>query len=112
MTARRPWLRMAGLALGAIAFLFPFYYMIVGSLQKKSDTSLGGALPDPGNLSLDNYREINAAIDGAKTLVWNGPLGAFELAPFDAATLATLTDPNAPDDAADPSPAMLTRNAS
>ncbi|WP_043345217.1 phosphoglycerate kinase [Methylobacterium sp. B1] len=32
--------------------------------------------------------EINAAIDGAKTLVWNGPLGAFELTPFDAATVA------------------------
>jgi phosphoglycerate kinase len=32
--------------------------------------------------------EINTAIDGAKTLVWNGPLGAFELAPFDAATVA------------------------
>lgn len=32
--------------------------------------------------------EINAAVDGAKTLVWNGPLGAFELAPFDAATVA------------------------
>jgi phosphoglycerate kinase len=32
--------------------------------------------------------EIDAAIDGAKTLVWNGPLGAFELAPFDASTVA------------------------
>ena len=31
---------------------------------------------------------------------------------FDAGTLATLVDPNAPDDAADPSPAMLTRNFS
>ncbi|MEL6318748.1 MAG: phosphoglycerate kinase, partial [Pseudomonadota bacterium] len=31
---------------------------------------------------------IKARIDGAKTLVWNGPLGAFELAPFDAATVA------------------------
>ena len=31
---------------------------------------------------------INAAFDGARTLVWNGPLGAFELPPFDAATLA------------------------
>ena len=29
---------------------------------------------------------------------------------FDAATLASLADPNAPDDAADPSPVMLTRN--
>ncbi|KQP04124.1 phosphoglycerate kinase [Methylobacterium sp. Leaf99] len=32
--------------------------------------------------------EINAAIDTAATLVWNGPLGAFELTPFDAATVA------------------------
>lgn len=32
--------------------------------------------------------EVNAIIDGAKTLVWNGPFGAFELTPFDAATVA------------------------
>ncbi len=32
--------------------------------------------------------EIEAAIDEAATLVWNGPLGAFELTPFDAATVA------------------------
>jgi phosphoglycerate kinase len=31
---------------------------------------------------------IGAAIDTAKTLIWNGPLGAFEIAPFDAATNA------------------------
>ncbi|MBO0905594.1 phosphoglycerate kinase [Jiella sonneratiae] len=31
---------------------------------------------------------IEACFDGAKTLVWNGPLGAFEIAPFDAATAA------------------------
>jgi len=31
---------------------------------------------------------INAWIDKAKTLVWNGPLGAFEIPPFDRATLA------------------------
>ena len=30
---------------------------------------------------------IKAAFDAAKTLVWNGPLGAFELTPFDAATV-------------------------
>lgn len=27
------------------------------------------------------------AIDGAKTLIWNGPLGAFEIAPFDTSTV-------------------------
>jgi phosphoglycerate kinase len=31
---------------------------------------------------------VNKAFDGAATLVWNGPLGAFEIAPFDAATVA------------------------
>jgi phosphoglycerate kinase len=31
---------------------------------------------------------IAAVLDRAKTLVWNGPLGAFEIPPFDAATTA------------------------
>ncbi|RLP26292.1 phosphoglycerate kinase [Mesorhizobium sp. YM1C-6-2] len=31
---------------------------------------------------------INDWIDRANTLVWNGPLGAFEIAPFDKATVA------------------------
>ena len=31
---------------------------------------------------------ITIAMDAAKTLVWNGPLGAFEIEPFDKATVA------------------------
>jgi phosphoglycerate kinase len=31
---------------------------------------------------------VKSKIDAAKTLVWNGPLGAFEIAPFDIATVA------------------------
>lgn len=31
--------------------------------------------------------EILAALEGLKTLIWNGPLGAFEIAPFDIATM-------------------------
>jgi phosphoglycerate kinase len=31
---------------------------------------------------------VTDRIDRAATLVWNGPLGAFEIAPFDAATVA------------------------
>ena len=34
----------------------------------------------------DTVARIKAAFDGAKTLVWNGPLGAFEIPPFNAAT--------------------------
>ena len=36
----------------------------------------------------DTVARINAAFDAAKTIVWNGPLGAFELTPFDMATVA------------------------
>jgi len=36
----------------------------------------------------DAVKQISAWIEKAKTLVWNGPLGAFELTPFDTATVA------------------------
>jgi phosphoglycerate kinase len=32
--------------------------------------------------------ELSARFEAARTVVWNGPLGAFETAPFDAATVA------------------------
>lgn len=36
----------------------------------------------------NSVARICAAFDEAETLIWNGPLGAFEIAPFDAATNA------------------------
>jgi len=39
---------------------------------------------DVGPKSVDRVR---AAFDDAKTVVWNGPLGAFELSPFDRGTV-------------------------
>jgi phosphoglycerate kinase len=44
-----------------------------------------GMILDVGPLSIDRVR---SAIDDAQTLVWNGPLGAFEIEPFDRATVA------------------------
>lgn len=44
-----------------------------------------GMILDVGPQSVDR---IKAAIDDARTLVWNGPLGAFEFPPFDAGTMA------------------------
>jgi len=43
-----------------------------------------GMILDVGGLSVER---INAAIDEAATLVWNGPLGAFEMEPFDRGTV-------------------------
>jgi phosphoglycerate kinase len=45
---------------------------------------------DPDGMILDIGRQsrerIKAAIDEAATVVWNGPLGAFETKPFDEGT--------------------------
>jgi len=43
-----------------------------------------GMMLDVGPMSVD---KVKAAIDGAHTLLWNGPFGAFEMEPFDAATV-------------------------
>ncbi|HEY1531118.1 MAG TPA: carbohydrate ABC transporter permease [Galbitalea sp.] len=56
-------LRGVVLGLGAVVFLFPFYYMIIGSLQTKLDTTVGGLLPNPANISGTNYTEINKSIN-------------------------------------------------
>ncbi|ESQ88740.1 phosphoglycerate kinase [Asticcacaulis sp. AC460] len=40
---------------------------------------------DAGPKTVDQLTEVMAA---SKTLIWNGPLGVFELPPFDAATVA------------------------
>ncbi|MGD9767653.1 MAG: phosphoglycerate kinase [Pseudolabrys sp.] len=44
-----------------------------------------GMILDVGPQSI---ARVKAALDDARTLVWNGPLGAFELHPFDKATVA------------------------
>jgi phosphoglycerate kinase len=43
-----------------------------------------GMILDVGPRSVER---IHAAIDDAATLVWNGPLGAFEMTPFDRGTM-------------------------
>jgi multiple sugar transport system permease protein len=63
--------RYVVLALGAVVFLFPFYYMLVGSLQAKSDTSIGGAFPI-GGWTFNNYKQINSRVDLVQSLVNSG----------------------------------------
>jgi len=64
----------------------------------KADAAYRVALLDPdtvlapGEMVLDagpaTIKQLRSAIDGLRTLIWNGPMGAFEIAPFDTATLA------------------------
>ncbi|MBV2353949.1 carbohydrate ABC transporter permease [Streptomyces sp. J2-1] len=60
------------LLIGAFAFLFPFYYMIIGSLQKAPDSSPAGAFPHLDNLSFRNYTAIDSAISLGRSLVNSG----------------------------------------
>jgi phosphoglycerate kinase len=47
---------------------------------------------DPDGMVLDigpgSIERIKGAIDEAATIVWNGPMGAFEMTPFDKGTVA------------------------
>jgi phosphoglycerate kinase len=57
----------------------------------ETETVAVGAVP-PDRMILDigpaSVAAIAARLDTVKTLVWNGPLGAFETRPFDAGTVA------------------------
>ncbi|GAA2071384.1 carbohydrate ABC transporter permease [Actinomadura alba] len=64
--------RYGVLLIGAFVFLFPFYYMLIGSLQAEPDSSPSGAFPAPGNLTVANYSEIDRAIDLVQSLINSG----------------------------------------
>ncbi len=67
----RSWPRTILLAAGALVFLFPFYYMLMASLQLKPDTSVRGAFPTSG-FTLDNYRAINGRVNLIQSLINSG----------------------------------------
>jgi len=64
-------LRTVLLVLGAVAFLFPFYYMLIGSLQAEPDSTPSALLPRD-NLTLHNYADINERVDLLQSLVNSG----------------------------------------
>lgn len=72
MSRKQHILRGIVLFVGAIAFLFPFYYMIVGSLQASPDPTPAGAFPHPSNLTLDNYSDINSRVNLLQGLMNSG----------------------------------------
>jgi len=65
-------LRGVVLGAGAILFLFPFYYMVIGSLQLTPDTSVAGAFPSPDNITTANYEAINSRINLFAGLINSG----------------------------------------
>lgn len=63
---------LACLTTGALIFLFPFYYMIVGALQMEPNPDVSGAFPDPSNLTFDNFVDINTALNLPRALLNSG----------------------------------------
>ncbi|MET7765902.1 carbohydrate ABC transporter permease [Streptomyces sp. NPDC005355] len=59
---------------GAIAFLFPFSYMVVGSLRKTTTGDLAGAAP--GDFTGANYTAVNGAISLGRSLINSGIMTA------------------------------------
>ena len=64
-------LRYLVLFLGALLFVFPFYYMLISSFQSEPQTTLGSVLPS-GGFTLDNYAAINSRVDLIQSLVNSG----------------------------------------
>ena len=70
--SRRGLWPLLGLSVGALVFLFPFYYMVIGALQREPNSGVSGAFPNPANLTLDNLIDINQAINLPRTLLNSG----------------------------------------
>ncbi|MBD8066895.1 phosphoglycerate kinase [Devosia sp. PTR5] len=75
------------------AILLPVDAVVSWHFKANSPNRLYGVDSiDPDGMILDvgpsSLERIQGAIDDANTVVWNGPLGAFEMEPFDKGTVA------------------------
>ncbi|MFD0024876.1 carbohydrate ABC transporter permease [Streptomyces sp. NPDC058382] len=68
--ARRRIVHYTVLSLGAVAFLFPFYYMVVGSLRATTTGDLSSAVPS--GLTGGSYTAVNGAISLGRSLLNSG----------------------------------------
>jgi phosphoglycerate kinase len=76
-----------------VTFLLPMDHVIAQKVAADAETRIADSTAIPaGWMGLDIGPKARAAfataIRGAKTVVWNGPMGVFELAPFREGTLS------------------------
>jgi len=71
--------------------VLPVDHVIAAELKAGVETKVVDRVPD-GMMGLDIGPKTAEAyartISGAKTVIWNGPMGVFEIPPFDAGTVA------------------------
>ncbi|MBW4036913.1 MAG: phosphoglycerate kinase, partial [Proteobacteria bacterium] len=83
---------MAAAAANHCRILLPVDFVVSETFAANPPTQVVSAQAVPANaMALDvgpaTTDAIIEAIKGLKTLIWNGPLGAFETPPFDTATM-------------------------
>jgi len=71
--------------------LLPVDHVVAGELAEGVPSEVVETIPDD-KLALDigpkTVEAYQAAVAAAKTIIWNGPMGVFEIKPFDAGTVA------------------------
>ena len=71
--------------------MLPVDHVVAAELKEGAEHETVAQIPD-GKMGLDigdkTIAEYSAIIKGAKTIVWNGPMGVFEKPPFDRGTVA------------------------
>ena len=79
------------LAAAGDRLLLPTDHVVAEKMEKGAASDVVAVVPE-GKMGLDigpatraRYAEV---IAGAKTIIWNGPMGVFEMPPFDAGTVA------------------------
>jgi phosphoglycerate kinase len=75
-----------------VSLLLPTDHVVADKAEEGSRAEIvKGDIPD-GKMGLDvgpeTVKKYEAEIAGARTVFWNGPLGLFEIKPFDAGTMA------------------------
>ncbi len=75
------------------ALLLPRDVVVAREFREGAESEVVAAENCPADAMIldagpESVTHVQEAIQRAKTLIWNGPLGAFEIAPFDAATNA------------------------
>ncbi|MGA2714643.1 MAG: phosphoglycerate kinase [Bryobacteraceae bacterium] len=71
--------------------VLPVDHVVAAELKEGAENETVAQVPD-GKMGLDigekTIAEYSTIIRGAKTIVWNGPMGVFEKPPFDRGTVA------------------------
>jgi len=71
--------------------MLPVDHVVVSELKEGAPSEVGETVP-AGKMGVDigprTIELFSKAIAGAKTIIWNGPMGVFEKPPFDKGTVA------------------------